>query len=410
MEAALKSPALNSMAAEKAVPQVAILTGGADKPYALGLANALLAEGVAFDFIGSDFVDGPELHASPLARFLNLRGDQNPNASLARKVWRVLAYYVRLTGYAAASPAPVFHVLWNNKLEHLDRTLALLFYRLCGKRVVFTAHNVNARKRDGNDSWLNRLTLRIQYRLVSHVFVHTERMKRELMDDFGAPAEKVSVIPFGINRTAPKTSLTPAEARGRLGLLPEHKVALFYGHIAPYKGLEHLVAAALALAGQLPELRLVIAGRPKGGAEYWAGIKRQLGAPVLRGRVVTRAEFIPDEDTEVYFKAADVLVLPYNHIFQSGVLFLAYNFGLPVIATDVGSLRDDIVEGKTGWVCRPRDPGDLARALEAHFGSELYRDLAARRGAIETFAAGKYSWARVAAITRAVYRPASGQG
>ena len=55
----------------------------------------------------------------------------------------------------------------------------------------------------------------------------------------------------------------------------------------------------------------------------------------------------------MYFKAADVLVLPYNEIFQSGVLFLGYSFGLPVIATDVGSFREEIVEGRTGFLCRP---------------------------------------------------------
>jgi glycosyltransferase involved in cell wall biosynthesis len=52
---------------------------------------------------------------------------------------------------------------------------------------------------------------------------------------------------------------------------------------------------------------------------------------------------------EVYLKAADVMVLPYNEIFQSGVLFLGYSFGLPVIATDVGSFREEIVEGERGF-------------------------------------------------------------
>ena len=61
--------------------------------------------------------------------------------------------------------------------------------------------------------------------------------------------------------------------------------------------------------------------------------------------------------------------------FQSGVLFLGYNFGLPVIASDVGSLREDIVEGKTGFVCKPRDPIDLAKEIERYFSSELYRRL-----------------------------------
>jgi glycosyltransferase involved in cell wall biosynthesis len=71
-------------------------------------------------------------------------------------------------------------------------------------------------------------------------------------------------------------------------------------------------------------------------------------------RIIQRIEYVPDEQTELFFKAADVLVLPYTHIFQSGVLFLGYSFGLPVIATDVGSLKLEIVGGDTGFVCQPK--------------------------------------------------------
>jgi D-inositol-3-phosphate glycosyltransferase len=389
--------------AAMAAPQVAILTGGADKPYALGLANSLLGEGVTFDFIGSDYVDGPELHGDGRVRFLNLRGDQDPAAGLPRKIWRVVTYYVRLVRYAIASPVPVFHVLWNNKIEYLDRTLLMSFYRLCGKRIVFTAHNVNVRKRDGNDSWFNRWTLGVQYRLVSHIFVHTERMKRELMEDFGVESGKVSVIPFGINSTVPNTDLTPAAARQKLGLLPKHKIVLFFGNIAPYKGLEYLVAAVARLARQMPELRLLIAGRPKGEAEYWTSIERQLHEPDIRERVLTRIEYVRDEDTEIFFKAADVLVLPYTHVFQSGVLFLGYNFGLPVIASDVGSLKEEVTEGRTGLICRPADVNNLASCINEYFHGEVFRMLPIHRETIRAFARSRYSWSKVGQITSDIY-------
>ena len=58
--------------------------------------------------------------------------------------------------------------------------MLMLYYRLLGKRIVFTAHNVNMRKRDRCDSWFNRFTLRLQYRLCSHILVHTEAMKNEI--------------------------------------------------------------------------------------------------------------------------------------------------------------------------------------------------------------------------------------
>lgn len=388
----------------KPVPQVAILTGGDDKSYAVGLTTSLTATGICVDYIGSDRVDSPELHKTTSVNFLNLRGDQNNDASFGVKIRRIVLYYFRLLKYAASAKPRIFHILWNNKFEFIDRVLLMLYYRTLGKRVVLTVHNVNAAKRDGCDSACNRFTLRIQYRLMDHLFVHTQKMKAELIEEFSVPEHKVSVIPFGLNDTTPVTDLNNVEARQTLRLLPQQKVALFFGQIAPYKGLEYLVAALPELMLQHPDFRLVIAGKVKKGCEdYWNRIQRGLNDVVLCNRVITRIEHIPENQVELFFKAADVLVIPYVDIFQSGVPFLAYNFGLPVIATDVGSLKEDIVEGRTGFVCQPRNPADLARAIGAYFKSDLYRQLEFRRRDIRNLAEERHSWAKVAAITRGVY-------
>jgi D-inositol-3-phosphate glycosyltransferase len=397
-------PAMASGSDRATGMRVALLTGGDDRPYALGMISALVSEGVYVDFIGSDKLDAPELHNSPQINFLNLRGDQNEDAPLLRKVVRILTYYARLASYVPRSQAQIFHLLWNNKFEHFDRVALMLYYRLFRKRVVFTMHNVNARKRDGHDSWLNRFTLRIQYRLCSHILVHTAAMKRELVTDFGIAPEQVSVIPFGINDTSRKTSLDRVGARTKLGLAPMEKIILFFGQIAPYKGLEFLVAALARLIPSLPEVRLVIAGKVKKGFEgYWKPIQAEISRPGLQDRVIARIQHIPDDDVEIYFKAADVLAVPYVDIFQSGLPFLAYSFGLPVIATDVGSLKEDVIEGDTGMICRPRSAADLAEAVLAYFRSELFRQLERRRAMIRKFAMERYSWAKVAAITMAVY-------
>ena len=399
MEAALKESA-----SQTGQPlRVALLTGGGDKPYALGLASALIAQGVSFDFIGSDEVDSPELHKTNLVKFLNFRGEQTREASWLAKASRVMRYYARLIGYAWTAEPRVFHLLWHNKFELFDRIVLMLYYRLVGRRIVFTAHNVNAGKRDANDSVANRLSLRIQYRLSSHVFVHTEQMKRELSADFGVPEKKVSVIPFGINNTVPNTELTSRQAREAFGLNGSHKTLLFFGNIAPYKGLEYLIAALAEVAKKDKDYRLIVAGAVKGCAEYWQEMCQAIDHAGIRAQLIQRTEYVPDEVVEVFFKAADVLILPYTHIFQSGVLFLGYNFGLPVIASDVGSLREEIIEGKTGCVCRPRDSHALAGAIETYFGSNLYKELETRRDDIRAYANERYSWSKVGKITRKVY-------
>jgi glycosyltransferase involved in cell wall biosynthesis len=397
------SHAAASTVGEKTAIRVALLTGGGDKPYALGLASALLAQGITFDFIGSDEVDSPELHDNPRVKFLNLRGEQSREAGALRKLQRVLLYYARLIRYAATARPRIFHLLWNNKFEAFDRTLLTLYYRALGKRLVFTAHNVNARKRDGNDTFFNRFTLKIQYSLVDHIFVHTEKMRAELLADFGVPEGKATVIPFGINNTLPNTSLSREEARQAFRLEPRHKTLLFFGNIAPYKGLEHLLVALAAVAKTDRNYRLIVAGAVKNCGEYWEAVQKQIDALGIRELLIEKIGYIPDEEGEKYFKAADVLLLPYNHIFQSGVLFLGYSFGLPVIVTDVGSLRDDVIEGKTGFICRPQDPVDLARSIETYFASELFQHLETRRLEIQRFANERYSWRKVAGSTEKIY-------
>jgi D-inositol-3-phosphate glycosyltransferase len=382
---------------------VALLTGGSDRPYVFGLTTALTSKGVALDLIASDELDSPEFRNQPGVNFFNLRGDQRPGAGFAAKVLRVSSYYARLIRYAASARPRIFHILWNNKFEALDRTLLMLYYKILGKRIVLTAHNVNARKRDSKDTRLNRLTLGIQYRLADHIFVHTEKMKLELVHGFGAHGKRVTVIPFGINNSVPNTRLTPAEAKERLGIAADERTILFFGRIKPYKGLEYLIAAFHQLLAQHKGYRLVIVGRPFDCEKYWTEILQSISGDVKNGRVLLRADFIPDEETEVYFKAADVIVLPYRDIFQSGVLFLGHSFGLPVLAADVGSLKDEIVEGKTGFVFRPEDSVDLARAVERYFASDLYQELNSRRLQIQEFARVRHSWDVVSEMTMNVY-------
>jgi len=220
---------------------ISLLTGGDDRPYVFGLVSELLSRDINIDLVGSELLDFPEFRGKAGLTFLNLRGNFNPSASFANKIARVLKYYARLIGYAATAKPRIFHILWNNKFQHFDRTLLMLYYRTLGKRVILTAHNVNAERRDNQDSVLNRLTLRIQYKLCSQIFVHTEKMKQELAEEFGIRGDRVTVIPFGINNAVPNTSLTAAEAKQRLGLTKDERAILFFGRITPYKGLEYLV-------------------------------------------------------------------------------------------------------------------------------------------------------------------------
>lgn len=384
--------------------EVALLTGGGDRPYALGLTKSLIAEGLKCDFIGSDFLRCADLEQNRYVNFLNLRGDMRNDAPLHQKAIRITKYYLRLLLYTLSAQPKIFHILWNNKFDLVDRTLLMIFYKLCGKRIVMTVHNVNMGQRDGRDGRINRLTLRTQYHLCDHLFVHTERMRQQLRADFGIDESKVTVIPLPINDTVPDTALSRAEARRQLGFSEDHKVLLFYGSIAPYKGLNVLIQSLATVVKWMPEMRLVIAGHPRFGSAHWEAVARDIVSLELSSFVTQRIEFIPDDETEVYFKAADAVVLPYTYVFQSGVLLLGYSFGVPVIATDVGSLREYLLQGKTGYLSKPCDADDLAARIKEYFESEIYRSLPQTRAWIQSWARDRYSWSEVASCTKALYR------
>lgn len=365
---------------------------------------ALVAKGVRVDMIGSDTEDSPELHVTPNLRFLNFRGSQSQGERFTQKLYKLMLYYARLIRYAIRRKPKVFHILWNNKFEYFDRTVLMMYYKFMGKKIALTVHNVNQAKRDRKDSWLNRVTLKMQYSLVDHHFVHTAKMKDELVLDFRVPERQITVIRHPVNNAFPESNLSCADAKRQLGIRNNEKAILFLGRIKPYKGIEYLLAAFQQLTKRGTAYRLIIAGEPhKGSEKYLEEIRRVVGQDFAKGEIILKIQFIPDEEMEVYLKAADVTVLPYKDIFQSGILFLAYSFGLPVVATDVGSFKEEIIEGETGFVCIPGDAIDLARALETYFSSELYGNLSSRRKKIKQYANEVHSWESVAELTTKAY-------
>ena len=89
------------------------------------------------------------------------------------------------------------------------------------------------------------------------------------------------------------------------------------------------------------------------------------------------------------------------------MLFLGYSFGLPVIAADVGSMRDDVIEGTTGFLFAKQDPASVAAAIESYFESDLYKSLQDRRTEIRDYAHQRYSWEKVSQMTWNVYQELS---
>lgn len=379
---------------------------GGDIYYELGLIQGLLNNGLYVDVIGNNAMQRSEVVQNPRVSFYNYREDQNPKAPFLKKFTRITKFYARLIWYAMRSESKVFHIQWLNKFLFFDRIFLNLYYKLLGKRLIFTAHNVDPLERDGNNSFYNRLTLRGMYHIYDHIIVHTPKMKKQLIDWFNIEPEKVSVVPYGINNMVPKSGLLPQDARQILSIDPDLKTLLFFGFIAPYKGLDILISALPFIKENIGDFRLIIAGNIKNpkANPYWAKIVNLIQEKHLGPLLIKNIKFIEDDDIELYFMAADVLILPYRYIFQSGILFLSLYFGLPIIATNVGSLKNFVEEGKTGFICEPDDPYLLSDCIVKYFQSDIYNKLPAKRKWIFDYANEKYSWDKIGKITSSIYK------
>lgn len=387
--------------------RVTILNAGEQTDYLYGLVSALARIALLqIEVIDSSSSVGL-IDAIPGVKLFNYRGDNVSPQSFLAKVFRISRYYLQLFAYSVGTKSRIFHIQWDNSLFLFDRTVLILFYKLLGKKLIYTAHNIDKAERDGHTSIVNRFSLRAVYRSVDIIIVHTQKMKDEIVEQFRIQPEKINVIPHGLNVRIPRTDLTKSEARAQLQIPERSKVVLFFGFIDRYKGVETAIDAVSRLSETDPSILLLIAGSPKRKSMYVSELQSRAESLIRVNQIRFDLRYIPVDEVERYFAASDCIVLPYRRIFQSGVIFLAYRFGVPLVATDVGSLGEDVVRGETGYICKADDAVDMADTLRQFFESELYRNERATRNRIIEYAEKKYSWDDIARRTAQLYQHAT---
>ncbi|NND77119.1 MAG: glycosyltransferase [Flavobacteriales bacterium] len=160
-------------------------------------------------------------------------------------------------------------------------------------------------------------------------------------------------------------------AQKQLNIPSDKKVLLFFGIIRKYKGLDILLKAFKKLDNSY---HLIIAGE---NYESMAPYYTLMEEDDIKNRISLFNEFIPENKVNIYFSAADLVVLPYRNATQSGITAVAYHFNVPVVATDVGGLKETVINRKTGKLVNRADPDELARGIQslfpipAHFNEEI---------------------------------------
>jgi glycosyltransferase involved in cell wall biosynthesis len=350
-------------------------------PYDHALCSALAAAGADVELYTSRFAHGPVAPADGYVRLeLFYRLAAHVPGALPRRAVKLAEHVPDMLRYRrAARAADVVHFQWL-AVQHVDGALLP-----AGRPLVLTAHDILPREaRPGQRAAQRRL-----YDRFDAIVVHSDHGRRRLTGELGVDPERVCVIPHGVFEHLASGA---ADAAGGGSAQPpfatERPVVLCFGLMRPYKGIDLLLEAWRGI----DDAELWIAGAPR------------MDISALRATAPAGVRFVPrfigDDELPAYFRRADLVVLPYREIDQSGVLFTTLAFGKPLLLSDVGGFPEIAATG-AARTFPAGDAGALRDTLR-----ELLDDEPARRALAERareLAAGEYSWPEIARRTLALY-------
>jgi glycosyltransferase involved in cell wall biosynthesis len=351
-------------------------------PYDHALAGAVARAGAEVELVTCHFPYGPvPVEQGYEVRELFYRRSSRPVIGpRRRRVLRAVEHVPDMLRYRReAESADLVHYQWL-PVPALDRRL------LPPKRPrVYTMHWRLPPAGSGIARTLTRLLAGMDA-----VVVHSQHGAERLRSDFGVSADRLRVIPHGafdyLTRQPEEVPL-PEELRSTSA-----PVILAFGLVRPYKGTDVLLEAFRRLGGA----ELWIVGMPRMPLGELRALAERAPGTV---RFVDR--FVPDPEIPAFMRRADIVVLPYRNIEQSGVLYTALAFGRPLVLSSVGGFPE-IADHGAARLVPPGDPEKLAAVLD-----ELLRDDEAREalGAAAAATAGTvYSWDRIGEATMDLYR------
>ena len=258
-------------------------------------------------------------------------------------------------------------------------------------KLVMTVHNVLPHEPAPGDRELYGRF----YRACDLLIDHNDASRAELMEKFSIPAEKVAVIPRGLYTTYSTDPGAPGK--------DDRICFLNFGRIRPYKGVDILLKAiSLMDEKDRARCRFIIRGEqyPKLDPTDYAALIRQYG---LEDCVEFSNLRVPEEEIPSLIGNADYLVFPYRKIYGSGVLLMAYTYGIPVVASDVPTFVEGTDGGKAGILFESENPAAMKDALLRAMAATP-EQRAAYRDEIRRICEERHSWKVTAARTVAAFR------
>ncbi len=310
------------------------------------------------------------------------------------KVRRNLTWYNPLTWISEGlyTKGQVLHLQWWSPPLIGIYLILCIFYKIRKRPIVITVHNIMSHEK----SFLYDLFSRILFKFGDHFIVHSQSNKDQLIKAFGIKSNRVNKIAHGPLKFQHRKDITRDIARNMLHLKSQDQVILIFGAIRAYKGLEVSLEAVARVVNEIPEARLVIAGRLW---EPWERYEKIIKEKRISAYIMKYLCYINADEVAKYFLASDLVILPYlNFDSQSGVGATALAFGKPMIVSRTGGLPELVADQNN--VVPPGDAQALSNRIIYCLKNRPVLEKMAQES--ETIAEG-ISWDRIAAQTVAIY-------
>ncbi len=300
----------------------------------------------------------------------------------------------RLQGYR------IFHLHWTYlfRIPRLNRSLSrflmqyfsiatIVWIKLLGYKLVWTAHDHLPHAENFRNA---RVVNKCISSLADAVIVHSTQTIAQ-MQEIGLSTRRTVVIPIGSYGDIYKDDASEAEARAALGIGHDEFVFLFFGLIRPYKCVDQLIDAFSKL--DMPATHLIIAGQCQDDS-----LKGTLCSAGQHERISVHEGFVPNDEVATYFRASDVVCLPFRETTTSSTALLALSFGRPLIAPALGTIRD--LPAESGFYYDPLAPNALLDSMQNSLSGTA--DLAERGKAGKKYSES-LSWDVIAESTHQLY-------
>ena len=285
-----------------------------------------------------------------------------------------------------------FHLFHVNILVIFDFVLS----KMLGMKVVYTIHDVVSFENEkSNEKWNKWL-----YKRADKILTHNHFSKKIFKEHYTDLKTEIDIIPHGNYVPFLEIKKDKSFSRIHLSIPQDKKVLLFFGMIKKVKGLEILLQSLRDVIKKNSDVVLVIAGR------VWENdfsiYQKIIDENNLSNHCLIHDKFIPHDDVGYYYASADLIVLPYKRIYQSGVLMMSLSYEKAVLVSDLPPLTEVVEDKETGFVFKTESPKSLSEKLNFILSDVDNLEKIRNNGAelIKT----KYDWTEIGILTKKSYQ------